>query len=439
MPSKFTRRNFLGGVAVTGTATATGYKFLPANLLPNVVLEERTKRQSVPKVDTSLSVSSDAVSDSRDHLQDLIDRAEAAWKEVDDSDVNSQDEEFDRSLDSLLDTAREKLSEAKGKDATTDTLRILRYGINRAGWSLAAAKAISDEYEVESLRKRSKQLYSDISDFSDSMSYEVADPRRGLAYLHRAERALYFARMDAYGKVHVSGESLTKSEYDYREVVSTIRGAIEGRRWLADSKAIYEAHRSNVADAGESTDLEAHLGQAWQAMADRIDAILLDREIAIERYFPDEKGPRDQAMRELFNNGYSAGEDAPSPSYELREGLLAYVAVEHAKALQHALGFESSIEALDTTFENGGVSMQLAAETKTDAIARLESLFDESDDPITRELLARPREEIVIGDWPLGLNPNFDSEYPYAEAYAFYLLAAKNVQHTSEVRESLLP
>lgn len=133
MPSPITRRRLLGGLAVGGTATAAaGYRFLPANVLPAPVLEQRTKWRSIPAVDTSLPVAPAALADSRDHLRETIDRAESAWERVDDSDVESQNEEFDRDLESLLETAREKLAETEEADPTTDALRELRFGVNRA-------------------------------------------------------------------------------------------------------------------------------------------------------------------------------------------------------------------------------------------------------------------------------------------------------------------
>lgn len=82
--------------------------------------------------------------------------------------------------------------------------------------------------------------------------------------------------------------------------------------------------------------------------------------------------------------------------------------------------------------------MALAERTKREAVTRLRNLLGD-DDPITRDLVARPREEIVIGDWPLGANPTFDSEYPAAEAYAMYLLADENLRHTPEVLDGLIP
>lgn len=438
MPS-ITRRRLLGGLAVGGATTAAGFRYLPAKLVPTLLLEQRTKWQSVPKVDASLPVAPRALAESRDHLQEVIDRAEAAWEQLDDSDVDSERKEFDRSLESTLETGREKLAESEGATPTTDALRDLRYGVNRAAWSLAAAKAISEEYDTERLGERSKALYRDVNEFADSMSYEVADPRHGLAYFYRVERALKFARMDAYGKLYVSGESVTKSEYRYRDVVETIRGEIEGRRWLGDAKAVYEFHRSNVADAATTSDLEAHLDRSWQSFAERIDDLLPDREEAIERYFSDDGGPRERATSELFSNGYAAGDDARPPSGDLQSGLLAFAAVEHAKALQHALGFRSAMDRLDSAFADGEVGMALAARTKREAIGKLRNLLAKSDDPITRALAARPREEIVIGDWPLGVNPKFESEFPHAEASAMYLLAAENLGHTAEVLDSLLP
>ncbi|WP_158059138.1 hypothetical protein [Halorussus halophilus] len=439
MPSKFTRRHFLGGVAGGGALTLSGYQFLPAKFLPNVVLEERTKRQQIPEVETTLSVAPDAISQSRKQLRDVIDRGEAAWKQVEDADVESDQEEFDRNLQSTLDTAREKLSETEGNDATTETLKNLRYGVNRGAWSLAAAKAISEEYDLDAIRSRSEKLYSNLNEFAESMSHAVADPRRGLAYLYRSQRALTFARMKTDFLGDPTDEERANSELDHGTVVSAIRAEIEGRRWLGDAKAMYDAHRSNVADAESATDLESHLDQTWQEMAERIDGILPDRETAVERYFPESEGPHHHAVNELYNNGYMVAQDAYPPSDGIRQDLLAYVAVEHAKALQHALGFESTVKQLETAFENDKVGMPLVARTKTDAINRLGSLLDESNDPITRELAARPREEIVIGDWSLGLDPQFESEHPHAEAYSTFLLAAQNIRHTPDVLDSLLP
>lgn len=439
MPSKLTRRRLLGGLAAGGTATYSGYRLLPANLVPAPVLEQRTKWRSVPKVDTALPVAPEALADARNHLREVIDRAESAWEQVDDADVEGEREEFDRNLESTVDTARDQLSEAEGADPTTDALSTLRYGVNRAAWSLAAAKAISENYDTATLGERSKALYRDVNDFVNATSYEIADPRHGLAFLHRTERALHFARLEAHGGVYFSGADLAKSEYSHHDVVETIRGEIEGRRWLGDAKAVYDFHRSRVADAGSTADLRDHLDRTRRDFAERIDALLLDREKAIVRYFPDDEGPRELATRELFNNGYSAADDAPSASFEVYSGLLAFVAVEHAEALQHAEGFASAMDRLDSAFADGGVDMALAARTKREAIDRLRDLLADADDPITRELAARPREETVIGDWSLGANPTFESAYPYAEAYAMYVLAAENLRHTPGVRDALLP
>jgi hypothetical protein len=438
MPS-ITRRKLLGGLAVGGTATFAGYRLLPAELVPAPILEQRTKRRPVPEVDTSLPVALEALVESREHLREVIDRAESAWKQVDDSDVDSEREDFDTGLENGVEIARDKLAETEDADPTTDAIRELRSGVNRAAWSLAAAKVVSEDYDAERLGERSKSLYRDVNEFVDSLSYEAANPRRGLAYFYRAERALYFSRIDAYGKVYLSGEPLDESEYSHREVVKTIRGEIEGRRWLDDAKAVYESHRSNLGESGSTTDLETHLDRTWRDFAERIDGLLVDREEAIDRYFSDDEGPRNQAVNELVGNGYSAGDDARPPSGDLRSGLLALAAVEHAKALQHALGFRSAMERLDSAFADGEVGMSLAARTKREAIERLRSLLADIDDPITRELAARPREEITIGDWSLGVNQKFDSEFPYAEAYAMYALAAENLAHTAEVRDSLLP
>lgn len=440
MPS-ITRRHLLAGLAGGSALGLTGYQLLPATLLPTLILEERTKRQSIPTVDTTLPVSPNALTESRDHLRGVIDRAEAAWEQVDESDVDSEHEEFDRNLESTIDTAREKLDEAERAAPTTETLRTLRHGVNRAAWSLGAARAIAEDYDFETLGEQSEALYSDVNDFADEMRYEVADPRRGLAFLHRTERGVYFARMKSHGRVYMSGEQPAESEYDHDDAVEAIRGAVEGRRWLGDARAIYEAHRANVAkaEAGETTDLEAHLDRTWKDCDDRIDSLLLDREAAIEQYFTDDEGARERATNELFNNGYSAADDAYSPSNGLRTGLLARTAVEHAKALQHALGFQSAMERLNSAFAEDEVGMAFAARIKREAVDRLWKLLAESDNPITRELVTRPREEIAIGDWSLGVNPQFDSEYPHAEASAMYLLAAENLRHTAEVRDALLP
>ena len=439
MSSKLTRRRLLGGVAGSSTAGVVGYRFLPASLLPDSVLELRTKRRSVPEVDTSLPVAPAALASARDQLQGVIDRAEAAWEAVDDADVDSEHEEFDRSLESSVKPAEKRLSETEGADPTTEALSSVRYGVDRAAWSLAAAKAISDEYDPKALRERSTTLYRDVNDFADAMSYAVADPREGLASLYRTERALHFARMKAYGSDYFSGEPLAKPEYHHREVVKTIRGAITGRRWFGDAKAIYEFHRSNVTDADDATDLEPHLDRTWQRVADRIEHELPDRETAVERYITDDDGARERAMNELFNNGYGATDDAYPPSFGIRSGLLALAAIQHAKALQHALGFRSSVKRLDAAFSDGDVGMALAARTKGAAIRRLRSELADSNTALTRELLARPREEIVIGDWPLGISPTFESEHPYSEAYAMYLLAAENVRHTPVVLDELVP
>lgn len=434
MPS-ITRRRLLGGLAGSGIAGFAGYRFLPADFVPTPVLEERTKRQSIPTVDTSLPVSPDALADSRDHLRDLIDSAEAAWEEVDDSDVDSEQEEFDLSIENSVGVARDSLSDAEGGAPTTATLRDLRYGVSRAAWSLAVANAITEEYDPETLREQSGTLAGEVNDFADATSYEVADPRRGLAFLHRTERALYFARLNADNVPAESGDS----ESDHDQVVSAIRSQIEGRRWLGDARALYEAHRANVADAGETTDLESHLDRTWQDLAERIDDLLPDRETAIDRYFTDDEGVRERATNELFSNGYHAATDAHPPSFGRRTGLLARTAVEHARALQHGLGFQSAMERLDSAFAEGEVGMAFAARKKSEAVDRLRDCLGESDEPITRELAARPREEIAIGDWSLGVSPKFDSEYPHAEASAMYLLASENLRHTGEVQDALLP
>jgi hypothetical protein len=438
--SPVTRRKLLGGLAVGGATTAVGYRFLPAKFLPAPILEQRTKWQSVPKVDTALPVAPAALDESRDYLRETIDRAESAWEQVDDSDVDSEREEFDTSLESTIETGREQLAETEGADPTTDALRELRYGVNRAAWSLAAAKAISEDYDLDALRERSDGLLGEIDGFIDSMSYEAADPRRGLAFFYRAEHKLLFARMKAG---NVPGEEADESVLDQDDVVEAIRSLIQGRRWLGDAKAVYEFHRSNLdemdAETGTTTDLEAHLDRTWRDFAERIDGLLLDREEAIERYFSDDEGPRNRAVNELFNNGYFAGDDARPPSGDLRSGLFAFAAVEHAKALQHALGFRSAMERLDSAFADGEVGMKPVARTKREAIGQLESLLADANDPITRELADRPREETTIGDWSLGVNQQFDSEFPRAEAYAMYVLAAENLAHTAEVRDSLLP
>jgi hypothetical protein len=436
MPSRLTRRQLLGGLAAGGAATYTGYRFLPAKVVPAPILEQRTKWRSVPTVDTSLPVAPDAVESSRDHLREVVDRAEAAWDEVDDSDVDGEREEFDRSLENSVEVGRERLAETEGADPTTETLKTLRFGVNRAAWSLAAAKAITEDYDHGGIRERSNALSDDVNDFANAIVYEVADPRRGLASLYLAERAIHFARMNADNAPAAASD---EQEYDHRAVVQAIRSEIEGRRWLGDATAIYDVHRSNVADVGPSADLEAHLGRTWRDFAGQIDGRLPDREAAIEQYLTAGEGPRERAATELFNNGYSAADDAHPPSFGPREGLVAFVAVEHAKALQHARGFTSAMEQLDSAFADGEVGMALAARTKRRASQRLHDLLADSDDPITRELAARPREEISIGDWPLGANSTFESEYPYAEAYAMYLLAAENVRHTPEVRDALLP
>lgn len=442
MPSKLTRRRLLGGLAGGSAAGFAGYRLLPANLLPASVLQIRTERRSIPEVDTSLSVSPDALDDSREHLQAVIDRAEAAWDGVEDSDVDSDSEEFDRNLESSLDTAREKLDEAEGAALTTDALQTLRFGVDRAAWSLAAARAITEDHDAEELRERSRSLYRDANDFAESMSYEVADPRRAIAYFYRTERAVHFARLKSYGQVYVSGEEVGESEYSHRNAVEAIRGAIAGRRWLGDAEAIYEAHRSKVAEAGagETTDLESHLDGAWKQISDRIEAEFPDRETAIERRAErNEEGARGWATRKLLNNGLFQAYDAYPPSHGLRSGLLAYVAVEHAKALQHGLGYRSAMERFERTFSDGEVDAAKVDRTKRQAVSRLAGLLADADDPFTRELAARPREEIAIGDWPLGVNSHSDSEYPRAEAYAMYLLAAENLAHTPEVRDALLP
>jgi hypothetical protein len=438
--SPVTRRKLLGGLAVGGATTAAGYRFLPAKFLPDPILEQRTKWRSVPKVNTALPVAPAALDESRNHLRETIDRAESAWEQVDDSDVDSEREEFDTSLQSTIEIGREKLAETEGDDPTTDALRELRYGVNRAAWSLSAAKAISEDYDVDALRERSDGLLGEIDGFIYSMSYEAADPRRGLAFLYRAEHELLFARMKAD---NVPGEEADESVLDQDDVVEAIRSLIQGRRWLGDAKAVYEFHRSNLdetdAETGTTTDLEAHLDRTWRDFAERIDGLLLDREEAIERYFSDDEGPRNRAVNELFNNGYFVGDDARRPSGDLRSGLLAFAAVEHAKALQHALGFQSAMERLDSAFADGEVKMKPVTQTKREAIGQLESLLADANDPITRELADRPREETTIGDWTLGVNPQFDSEFPRAEAYAMYVLAAENLAHTAEVRDSLLP
>lgn len=443
MSPKLSRRKLLGSCAVGGTAALAGYQFLPAEFVPAPILEQRTKWRSVPKVNTSLPVADRALADSRDHLREVVDRAESAWTAVEDSDVESESEEFDRSLENTVETAREQLDETEGADPTTEALSTLRYGVNRAAWSLAAAKAIGEDYDPEAIRERSESLRRDVNEFVDSMSYETADPRRGLAYLYRTERTLHFARLNADNAPgeadSTSDESADGSEFDYRAVVGAIRSRIEGRRWLGDAKSVYGFHRSNVADAAATADLEPHLDRTWRRFADRIDDALLDRERAIDRYFSDDDGPRERAVNELFTNGYSAADDAYPPSFGLREGLLAFAAVEHAEALQHALGFRSAMDRLDGAFSDGEVGVAPVARTKRRAIRRLRNVLDGTDDPITRELAARPREEIVIGDWSLGANPTFESAHPYAEAYALYLLAAENLRHTPEVRNALLP
>lgn len=438
MPS-ITRRKLLGGLAVGGTATVAGYQFLPAKFVPDPILEQRTKWRSVPKVDTSLPVSPDAIAESRNHLRQTIDQAEAAWEQVDDSDVDSEQEEFDVTLENSVESARERLAEAEGADPTTDALSTLRYGVGRAAWSLAAAKAISEDYDPDALRKRSKRLLEEVDSFVDSTAYEVADPRRGLAYFYRTERKIMFARMNAD---NVPGEDADESVFDQDVVVQAIRGRIDAQRWLRDARAVYESHRSNLdaaAEDGSTTDLETHLGQTWQDLAERIDTLLPDREEAIEEYFTDGEGPRERAANELFSNGYSEATDARSPSFGNRSGLLAFVAVEHAMSLQHARGFQSAIGDVEREFSDGSVGMPLVARTKQKAIGELRDLLAESDDPITRELAARPREEIAIGDWSLGANPTFESEHPYAEAYAMFSLAAANLATTAAVRDLLLP
>jgi gas vesicle protein len=439
MPSRFTRRRLLGGLAGGCVAGVAGYQFLPATLLPASAVELRTARRSIPAVDTSLPVAPAALESSRDHLRAVIERAEAAWDEVEDSDIETDREEFDRSLESSLDVGRERLDETEEADPTTETLKTLRLGVNRAAWSLGAAKAISEDYDPDALRERSNALSDDVNEFANGIGYETADPRRGLAFLYRAERGVLFARMKA-DNAPDDGQ-----EFTHRAVVETIRSEIEAQRWLGDASAIYDSHRSNVADAdAEGTaDLEAHLDRTWQDFADRIDRLVPDRETATERYFPDdgedEEGPRERATNELFTNGYSAADDAHSPSFGRREGLLAYVAVEHAKALQHALGFQSAMDRLDEAFADGGIDMARVDSTKRQALSRLRDLLAESDDPLTRELAARPREEIAIGDWPFDRSRSRDSEHPRAEAYAMYLLAAENLGHTPEVRDALLP
>ncbi|WP_115863964.1 hypothetical protein [Halorussus litoreus] len=441
MPS-LTRRRLLGGLTGGSALGFTGYRFLPANILPSPLLELRTERMSIPQVDTSLPVAPSALDDSRDHLRDVIDRAETAWKGVEDSDVQTQNEEFDRNLGSTLDAAREQFGEAEGADPTTDALRILRLGVNRAAWSLGAARAIADDYEVAALNERSTGLHHDGNEFADATSYEVVDPRRGLAYLHRTERALYFARMKAYGQVYLSGEQVAKEEYDYREAVEAIRGAIEGRRWLGDARAIYEAHRANVdeADAGETTDLEAHLDETWRSVADRIESEFPTRDAAIERFAERaDEGAHERAVTDVLHNGLFQAYDARPPRQGLRNGLLARAAVEHARALQHGRAFQSAMERLDGAFADSGVDAALAAGTKREAVRRLRNLLDDSGDPLTRALAERPREEIAIGDWPYELQGPRDSKHPHAEAYAMYLLAAETLRHTPDVRGVLLP
>lgn len=438
--ASITRRKLLGGLAIGGATTAAGYQFLPAKFVPAPILEQRTKWRSIPKVDTALPVSPEAVAESRDHLEAVIDRAESAWENVDDSDIDSEQEEFDRTLENSVEVAREYLSEAEGADPTTDTLRTLRYGVGRAAWSLAAARAISEDYDPDALRKQSDGLLGRIDDFANSISYEVADPRRGLAYFYRTERKILFARMNAD---NVPGEDADESDFDHDVIVQAIRGLIDGRRWLRDAKAVYKSHRSNLDETGDengsTTDLEGHLDRTWQDFAERIDNLLPDREEAIDEYFTDDEGPRERAVNELFSNGYSEATDARSLSFANRSGLLALVAVEHATSLQHARGFQSAMADLEREFSDGSVGMALAARKKREAVGRLRTLLADSDDPITRELVARPREEIAIGDWPLGANPDFESEHPYAAAYAMYSLAAANLANTAAVRELLLP
>ncbi|WP_135825218.1 hypothetical protein [Halorussus ruber] len=435
MPS-LTRRRLLGGLAVGGTATLAGYQFLPATFVPAPVLEQRTKWRSIPTVDSSLPVAPEAVAESRQHLRTTIDRAEEAWSEVDESDVDSEQEEFDMTLQNSVEVARDQLSEAEGADPTTDALDTLRYGVGRAAWSLAAAKAISEDYDIDALRERSEVLSEEIESFVSSISYEVADPRRGLASFYRTERKIMFARLKAD---NVPGEDADENDFDHDVVVNAIRSLIEGQRWLGDARSVYEAHGSTIDGAEETTDLEGHLDRTWRGLAARIDDLLPDRETAIERYFTDDEGPRERAVNELFNNGYSAATDAYPPSFGTRKGLLAFVAVEHAMALQHARGFQSAMADLDREFSDGAVGMALVARTKRRALGELRDLLAESDDPITRELANRPREEIAIGDWSLGANPKFESEHPYAEACAMFRLAEANLATTAAVRDLLLP
>nr|WP_049896536.1 twin-arginine translocation signal domain-containing protein [Natrialba chahannaoensis] len=413
-PSRRSRRAFLGGTAVAGTAALAGCTTL-YHVLPDRIVYARTRRRDIPEVPPAVETTDAHVRETADRIAEHADAALAVWDRL--------DEPFGQTpvTRGNIESADEFATEAPTKPPVVSTVESTGLHLHQAAQGDAYARAVLDGFDDDPTEGVDDGLEA-VTELASQFEYETAAPETFLAYgksiehsLHQAESGLS-RRRDA--------EIADSDRSDRAEQIATVYSGVQRSRLrVRDAKAYREALRER--DSG-SESIRDSLAESRDELEGRIDDLRATREEWGDRFDADEfEGERRDVRSALYSRSASGESDLQRATRYLDDGYEVYGTVALADVWLRLTAARDEWERFETdgTDELDAVVID---EAKRDAVSRLEDLLVTDPEPLTRLFCSEARTLVSVGDLDLAIDAgemDEDQRWSLANGYARYMLA----------------
>lgn len=413
------RRRFLAGTAGVGVSLVAGCSSV-TSVLPDRVVYARTRRRSVPEVETAVETTDAHLRTTAEEITSYATDGLEAWNRLDEP-SDRQSESRHRRYRTDLERAAEFADDLPTEPPVVDVVEAAGYHLLKAAAGFAYARAKNADFDRDPSEKAAV-LLDEVDAATDRFTYETGDPETFLAYGHRIEYCLNQAGQVLRWRADDDVERWRQPD-DAEEIADSYASVRRSELRLAEASAYREALRER--DGGDS--VHETITESRRVLRERVDDLRDDR----ARWF-DRIDEFDGERRSVHSALYSRSDRSGTGVRYADRGFEVYSAVELAKTW---LLFETARVERDRLEDDEAAELDAASidAAKRDAVDLLEDALASSPGPSTEHFLAEARGWISAGDSGIERRSRDDDEdrdWGRANGYARYLLGKGMVERT---------
>ncbi len=415
------RRQFLAGTAGVSVSLLAGCSSING-VLPDRVVYARTRRRSVPEVETAVETTDTHLRTTAEEITSYATDGLEAWNRLDEP-SDRQSASRHRMYRTDLERAAEFADDLPTEPPVVDTVEAAGYHLSKAAAGFAYARATNADFDRDPSEKATV-LLDEVDAAIDRFSYETGDPETFLAYGHRIEYCLNQAGQGLRWRADDADVERWRQPDDAEEIADNYASVRRSELRLAEAAAYREALRER--DGGGDSVHET-ISESRQVLGECVDDLRDDR----ARWF-DRIDEFDGERRSVHGALYSRSDRSGTGVRYADRGFEVYGAVELANTW---LLFETARVERDRLEDGEAAELDAASidAAKRDALDLLEDALASSSGPSTEYFLAEARGWVSAGDSGIerrSRDDDEDREWGRANGYARYLLGKGMVERT---------